>query len=101
MLGISTPLTWSMDYRLAPGKTERLVDLCRQVGANVYLSGPTAQQYLREELFREAGLKLLYMDYSGYPEYPQLFPPFRHEVSIIDLIFNTGPNASQYLKSFG
>jgi hypothetical protein len=41
------------------------------------------------------------MDYSGYPEYPQLYPPFVHEVSIIDLIFNTGPNASKYMKSFG
>jgi hypothetical protein len=40
------------------------------------------------------------MDYSGYPEYRQLYPPFEHGVSILDLIFNEGPNAPQYLNSF-
>jgi hypothetical protein len=40
------------------------------------------------------------MDYSGYPEYPQLYPPFVHEVSIIDLILNVGPDAKKYMKSF-
>ena len=37
------------------------------------------------------GIELQYFDYAGYPEYPQLFPPFDHHVSVIDLIFNTGP----------
>jgi hypothetical protein len=41
------------------------------------------------------------MDYSGYREYEQLYPPFEHGVSIIDLIFNTGDEASTYLKSNG
>ncbi len=40
------------------------------------------------------------MDYSRYPEYAQLFPPFEHAVSIIDLIFNEGPNAPEFMKSF-
>ena len=40
------------------------------------------------------------MDYSGYPEYPQLHGPFEHGVSIVDLLFNTGPDAHLYMKSF-
>jgi hypothetical protein len=40
------------------------------------------------------------MDYSGYPEYNQLYPPFDHNVSIIDLIMNEGPDAIQYMKTF-
>jgi hypothetical protein len=99
-LGIQSKLTWSMDYELAPGRTERLVDLCQKVKADVYLSGPTAKAYLQEELFHQAGIQVEYMDYSGYPPYPQLFGPFRHEVSIIDLIFNTGHRAREYMKSF-
>ena len=39
-----------------------------------------------------------YFDYTGYPEYEQLFPPFDHYVSVIDLIFNTGPRATQYMR---
>jgi len=100
ILGINTKLSWSMDYRLIEGKTERLVDLCKQAGATEYLSGPTAKDYIDEELFRNEGILLRYMDYSGYAEYNQLFPPFEHHVSIIDLIFNEGPNAPKYMKSF-
>ena len=100
ILGVETKLSWSMDYRLAEGKTERLIDLCKQAGATGYISGPTAKGYIDEELFRQEGIVLRYMDYSGYPEYNQLFPPFDHYVSIIDLIFNEGPDAPEYMKSF-
>ena len=100
ILGIDTEISWSMDYHLIEGKTERLVDLCKQAGATEYISGPSAKGYIDEELFRSGGVELRYMDYSGYPEYDQLFPPFEHHVSIIDLIFNEGPNATKYMKSF-
>jgi hypothetical protein len=100
ILEIGTRLTWSMDYRVIEGKTERLVDLCRQAGASEYLSGPSAKGYIEEEYFRSAGIGLRYMDYSGYLEYHQLHGDFVHEVSIVDLIFNQGPAAVSYLKSF-
>ncbi len=100
ILDIDTKLSWSMDYHLIEGKTERLIDLCKQAGAIEYLSGPTAKGYIDEELFRSEGMTLRYMDYSGYPEYNQLCPPFDHHVSIIDLIFNEGPDAPKYMKSF-
>jgi len=100
ILGIKTKISWSMDYELIEGKTERLVHLCKQAGATEYLSGPAAKDYIEEELFQKAGIKLTFMDYSGYPEYSQLYPPFEHKVSIIDLIFNVGSNAPKYMKSF-
>lgn len=100
ILGISTQISWSMNYKLIEGKTERLVDLCKQAGATEYISGPAAKTYMNDELFRSEGIKLRYMDYSKYPEYNQLFPPFEHGVSIIDLIFNEGENASKFMKSF-
>lgn len=100
ILGVDTTISWSMDYHLIEGKTERLVDLCRQAGAEEYISGPSAQGYIDEELFRAEGITLRYMDYAGYPEYAQLFPPFDHHVSIIDLILNEGPDAPKCMKSF-
>jgi hypothetical protein len=100
LLGIKTKLSWSMDHPMVEGKTERLVDLCRQVEAQEYISGPSAKAYIDEELFRAQGIMLRYMDYTGYPEYDQLFPPFEHRVSVIDLLFNTGPEAARYMKSF-
>ena len=100
MLGISTKISWSMNYGLTAGKTERIVDLCTQAGATEYISGPAAKAYMQEDLFRAKGIAVSYIDYSDYPEYRQLYPPFEHRVSMIDLILNEGPNAPKYMKSF-
>ena len=100
LLGIKTQILWSHEFTLPEGRTERLVSLCQQVGAKEYISGPSARQYIKPELFTQVGIQLSYIDYSGYPEYNQLFPTFSHEVSIIDLIFNEGEYARQYMKSF-
>lgn len=100
LLGIKTKISSSMDYQLVDGKTERLVGLCKTVGADSYLSGPAAKDYIVDRLFQEAGIQLQYMDYSGYSPYTQLFGPFEHGVSILDLIFNEGPNAVKFMKSF-
>jgi hypothetical protein len=97
-LGITTVLSWDTDYPLVEGKTERLVALCLAAGATHYLSGPSARDYIVPELFERADLGLEWLDYRGYPEYPQLYPPFEHAVSILDLIFHTGPDAARYLR---
>tara|TARA_B100001013_G_scaffold343790_1_gene272309 strand:- start:1108 stop:1857 length:750 start_codon:yes stop_codon:yes gene_type:complete len=99
ILGIETECSWSMDYELPEGKTERLLELCRKLGAADYLSGPAAKTYIDANLFVEAGIKLRFMSYDGYPEYRQLFPPFQHAVSIIDLILNEGADARTYMLS--
>ena len=71
-LGIKTEITFSWDYDLIEGKTERLASLCSQAGGDVYVSGPAARGYLDERIFEEAQLTLEWFDYSGYLEYPQL-----------------------------
>lgn len=98
LLNIKTKLHYDRDYELIDGKTERLIDVLQKVGATHYLSGPSAKDYIDEKLFEKAGIELLWMDYSGYKEYPQLFPPFEHNVSILDLIFNTGEDAIKYIR---
>jgi WbqC-like protein len=100
MLGIKTHFSWSSEYPEIEGKTERLVGWCKLLNATEYLTGPAAKTYIDEGLFVKAGIELRYMDYSGYPEYRQLYPPFEHAVSIVDLIFNEGPDAPRYMKSF-
>lgn len=100
LLGIETKITGSTNYNVSQGKTERLVEICKQCGADEYLSGPAAKCYIDEEKFENEGMRLKFMDYSGYREYTQMHPPFEHFVSIIDLIFNEGPNAPKFMKSF-
>ena len=97
-LGINTIISSSTDYKLIEGKNERLIDLILQAGGTHYLSGPSAKDYIREDLFKEAGIEVSWMDYSGYPEYSQLFPPFVHAVSVLDLILNQGLEAKKFMK---
>jgi hypothetical protein len=96
-LAIKTEFKDSREYCLSGTKQDRLIDLLQQVGATLYLSGPSAKDYINEQVFIDTGIDLVYKDYSGYPEYPQLVNEFEHKVSIIDLLFNCGPEASDYI----
>ena len=97
MLGITgTRFLRSSELGVGGGKTERLVNICRHVGATAYLSGPSAKSYIEAERFAEAGIALEYIDYS-YPEYPQLYPPYDAQVTILDLLFMTGAEAPRYI----
>jgi hypothetical protein len=98
-LGLPTTLRSSWDYRLIEGKSERLAQLCADAGASEYLSGPSARGYLDEQVFTARGIAVRWFDYEGYPEYPQLWGAFVHPVSVVDLLFNCGPDARRFLKS--
>ena len=97
-LNITTKITSSTDYQLIEGKTERLVDLCVQLGATEYISGPAAKDYVDSHLFDERNIKLTWFDYSGYKEYPQLWGGFVHGVTILDLLFNCGKKSHLYMR---
>ena len=70
-----------------------MLDLLAKAGATRYVSGPSARSYIDPARFEAAGIELLYKSYAGYPEYPQFHPPFAHDVSILDLLFQMGPEA--------
>lgn len=97
ILGLATDMHDSRVYA-APGKrTEKLTELVTRAGGTHYLSGPSARDYIDPAAFSACGIQLEYKDYNGYPEYPQPYPPFEHAVSILDLIFATGPDAPSYI----
>lgn len=100
ILEIRANFKWSWEYEVGDGKTERLVSICRQAGAATYISGPSASTYIDRQQFEDAGIELIYFDYAGYPEYRQMFPPFEHRVSVLDLILNEGPDAPRHMLSF-
>jgi len=100
LLGIDTRITWSTEYSVTGTRTERVVSLCEQADADVYLSGPRGRDYLDVTLFDAAGIELEYFSYDGYPEYPQPYPPFEHQVTVLDLLYATGPGAPTFMKSF-
>jgi len=100
-LGIKSVISDSSEYSLLDGKTERLADLCTQAGADVYVSGPSAKDYIEEDEFTKRGIRVVWADYSGYPEYPQLWGEFTHGVTILDLLFNCGKDSHLYMRNVG
>lgn len=100
ILDIKTKIAFSADLGVYGERTERLIGICKKLGADVYLSGPAARNYLKTNAFLHENIGVQWMDYSGYPEYAQLYPPFEHGVTILDLVFNEGPNALKFMKSY-
>jgi hypothetical protein len=97
-LDISTPLSFSSEMTVTGKKDELVLELCRALGATTYYSGALGRQYLREPLFQEAGVHVVYQDYV-HPTYPQLTPDFLPYMGIVDLLFNCGPDSLAIVMS--
>jgi hypothetical protein len=98
MLGIThTRFVRSSALSASGTKTERLIHVLKAVGATHYISGPSARDYLDEAMLRDAGVSLEWMVYN-YPEYPQLYPPYDPQVTVLDLLFTVGgERAGEYI----
>jgi hypothetical protein len=96
MLGLKTRIVSDAVYPATGDRMERLLKIVQAAGATHYLSGPSAQAYFDESMFATAHITTEWMSYDGYAEYPQLYGAFEHAVTILDLIFNAGPEAQRY-----
>ena len=96
-LGIqSTRFMRSSSLTSSGSKSERLISILRTLGADHYISGPLARDYIETDKFHSAGIEIEYMVY-GYPPYEQLYPPFDPQVTILDLLFMQGEDAGRYI----
>ena len=97
-LGITTRIMMSRELNPIGAKSDRILDILRKVGADAYLSGPAARNYLEESRFAENGIRLEYKSYD-YKPYPQQFGSFEPQVSVLDMLFNLGAAPREFWKS--
>jgi hypothetical protein len=97
-VGVQTTITRSSAYPTAADRSQRLLEICAASGASEYLSGPAAAVYLDTELFETRGIHVNWFSYDRYPEYPQLWGGFVHQVSVLDLLLNCGPSSYKHIK---
>jgi len=97
-LGINTIFIKSSTLGIKGQKTDRLVNICKKLKADTYLSGTGAKQYIEEEKFEKEGIKLLFQDFK-HPVYHQLYSGFQPNMSIIDLLFNEGENGLNIMRN--
>jgi hypothetical protein len=103
-LDIRTPIHFESALDIKNTKTDRIIEICRKLKADTYLSGIGGKDYLEEGKFSQAGLKLIYQDFR-HPVYQQQFmeneKDFLPYMSILDLLFNEGPNSLEILELRG
>lgn len=80
--------------------TFRLVEICRLLGGDTYLSGKDGAKYMDLDLFRKHGIRLCFQDFH-HPVYPQLYGTFEPYMSVADLLFNCGPDSLSILREAG
>ncbi|MGH9919290.1 MAG: WbqC family protein [Nitrososphaerales archaeon] len=92
-LDIDIPITRESELGVTGEGTERLVNVCRAMGADTYVSGVGAKNYMDEGLFREHGVSLQYQGYEPTPYRQRFASEFVPNLSILDMLFNVGPES--------
>lgn len=77
--------------------SRRILEICKDLGADSYITGHGASNYLDHERFEDEKIDVWYMDYSR-TEYPQRFGEFNPFVSSLDLIANLGRKGYTVLR---
>ena len=96
-LGIKTKFENSRNFESCGQKHDKLLSIVKASGADCYLSGPAARDYIVAKDYADAGIDLIWKDYKGYPSYKQLHEPFESNVSVVDLLFNIGAESPYYI----
>ncbi len=91
------PTVISSDLELRDEPTDRLIDICKALGADTYLAGQGGADYMDLERFENEGIQVMIQDFK-HPVYAQLFADFESRLSIVDLLFNCGPESLQVIE---
>lgn len=86
------------EREFAGTKDELVLDHCRRLGGDRALFGAHGRDYVRVDLFRRNGIRVVFQDYN-HPTYSQRFPGFRSHLSVLDLVLNQGPDSLELLLS--
>ncbi|MFQ5450335.1 MAG: WbqC family protein [Nitrospinaceae bacterium] len=97
VLGISTPTLISSAMPAESAKAEKILWLCRKIGATHYLSGDAGKNYISPGEFSNNGVVVEFQNYR-HPVYAQRFPGFVPYLSVIDLLFNMGEQSLGILR---
>ena len=100
LLGVATPLVKASSLKVEGKRTDRIIDICRKLGADGYVSGKSGRDYMDEGKVAEANILLYYQDFQ-HPVYQQVHGEFKYYMSILDLLFNCGEKSGQILLKQG
>lgn len=99
LLDIKTPILYSSALGVEGNQTKLLINICKALEAEHYLSGPGGKEYMDTSLFKNAGINVIWQEYVS-PVYPQGFSNmgFMPNLSVVDVLFCCGPNTARFLE---
>jgi len=99
LLGINNkPVVRASELSLSEDPTGRLIDVCKHFGGDTYLAGQDGANYMDMKQFERSGIKVITQKFE-HPKYLQCFGDFQSHMSIIDLIFNCGPESLSIIRT--
>lgn len=98
ILNLKTKCINSSELNIPSTKSQRILDICKKLNATTYVSGELGRNYLDEKMFHDAGIEVLYEKFQ-HPVYKQQYSNFIPYLSVIDLVFNEGDNATKILDN--
>jgi len=100
LLNIEVDLLRSSNLEVNGRGSEKVLNICKSLEADTYISGQGGKDYLSLGNFGSAGINVVFQEYN-YPEYTQLYMSqgFIPELSVVDLLFNCGPDSLEILRS--
>lgn len=96
-LSLEVRLIHASELKVEEKKSDLVLAICEELKAKTYFSGALGRGYLEEDKFKARGIKIVYQEYR-HPVYNQLFGDFMSHLSIIDLLFNCGPESLSILR---
>lgn len=96
-LQIKTETIFSSELGISEKGSDRILGICKKLGADVYLSGMLGGNYLNLKNFEESGIQVQFQNFQ-HPVYEQYYKPFLSNMASIDFIFNEGKNAPKILQ---
>lgn len=98
VIQLSTPLEYASKLGVIGSKGDLVLNICKELSATTYISGPFGRDYLDEKQFLSHGILIEYHDYI-HPVYPQYYKPFEPYMSTLDLIMNCGAGSHDVIMT--
>jgi hypothetical protein len=95
---VDTKVVFESALDISATSTERIIQICKVLKADEYITGQGANSYLDQAEFEEAGIKLTWQKFS-HPEYEQVYEGFEPYMSAVDFLFNCGKDCIDIIKT--
>ena len=97
IFSINKKIILSSELHIQKTRSDRLLEICTSLKADIYLSGEIGKTYLKEDDFKRNHIDVIYQNFQ-HPEYRQVYEPFIPNMSFIDLLFNEGDNSLKIIQ---